>query len=149
MKPVSDLPVRFKADSPDFEQASQREVVRRAAENARIDGREAYTEADLANAEKELESGRDVSEPPEVPPTLGQMIATDTSFGAEVQDGHRIAPVPQEDETSAAIRLVQQGLDEADHDIRLTATDDEEGDEKEPLEDVDPDLEAQKEKAMD
>jgi hypothetical protein len=129
MKPLTDLPLRLKPDAPGFGQASQRDIVRRAAEIARIDGREVVTQADLLAAENELETSGETPSAPEVPPSLEQVTATDSEDGSVVvQDGQRIAPVPLEDDANIALRLVQQGLEEADHDIRLTADDEDQED---------------------
>ena len=136
MKPLTDLPVRLKPDAPGFGTASQREIVRRGAEIANIDGRDVVTQADLTAAETELESSGEPPAVPEVPASLEQVTVDDTSDGSVVQIGQRIAAVPLDDEADMASRLIQQGLEEADHDIRLEAEDETEGEDEEDEEDT-------------
>jgi len=112
------LPTRLKAGSPGLGHASQVEVERRAKELALTDGRETYTDADLAVAAAELAGGGTSTEAPEADAELEEVTAWDEP---PTQTGHLVAPIPLEDEAAIAEQLVEDGLDEADHDIRVAA----------------------------
>jgi len=113
------LPDRLKAASPGLGEASGTDIERRATELAQIDGRDAFTDADLARAAEELGGSGPAALAPEVlTPEIAELTAWDDPVG---QDGHHREKVPLEDENSVAERLVQDGLAEADHDRRVTA----------------------------
>jgi hypothetical protein len=112
------LPTRLKAGSPGLGQASQVEIEQRAAELALSDGREIVSDADLAVAAAELAGGGTTAEPLEADATLEQPPLWDDP---PPQTGHLVATLPIEDESSIAERLVDDGLEEADHDIRAAA----------------------------
>ena len=117
----SDHPLtdRLKAASPGLGEASAMDIERRATDLAQIDGRESFSDADLARAAAEL-GGSDATPlaPEAVVPAIEQLTAWDDPVG---QDGHRTDRAPLEDERSIAERLVEDGIDEADHDRRVTA----------------------------
>lgn len=112
------LPTRLKAGSPGLGHASQPEVEQRAAELALSDGRQAVTEADLAMAAAELAGGGTTAEAPEADPELEQMTTWDEP---PAQTGHLVPTTPLDDENNVAEQLVDNGLEEADHDIRVAA----------------------------
>lgn len=121
MKPDAPLPDRLKAGSPALGEAANTDIERRAAELAHCDGRASFTDADLSRAAAELAAA---SAPPPAPeaadPSLAQVTAWDDPVG---QAGHRIVRAQPEDEASIDERLVLDGLEEADHDIRTAAED--------------------------
>jgi hypothetical protein len=112
-KPV--LPTRLKAGSPGLGEPSATEVERRAAELARSDGRSAFNDADLARAAAELTGDNPATGEAEA---VDQVTPWDSPAG---QAGRQIKPVPLEDETHTAERLIQEGIAEADHDTRVAA----------------------------
>lgn len=112
------LPTRLKAASPGLGHASQTEVDRRARELALSDGRDNVTDADLALAAAELAGGGTSAEAPEADADLEQVTVWDEP---PTQTGHLISPVPLDDENAIAEQLVEDGLEEADHDIRVVA----------------------------
>lgn len=124
MNPDSPLPTRLKAGSPGLGAGSESEIEQRAAELALSDGRDAYTDADLARASEELGGGTPDVTAPEVDPTLEQVTAWDDP---PEQAGHRVEPIPLDDELNVSEQLIQSGLEEADHDIRV-ATEEEAAD---------------------
>ncbi len=125
MNPDPALPVRLKAASPELGQASQAEIERRATELALSDGRDAFTDADLARAAEELAGGSTPTVAPEADPATEEITAWDEP---PAQSGHRVPTVPLEDETSVAEQLVQDGIEEAEHDVRVAAAEDDEAD---------------------
>ncbi len=127
MNPSPDLPNRLKADSPDLGHASQAEIELRAMELARSDGRDFFTDADLTRAAAELAAAAAAPSAPEVDPTLEQVTAWDE---VPEQAGHRVEPLPLDDEGNVAEQLIQDCLEEADHAIRAAAEDDEAGEEE-------------------
>lgn len=112
------LPTRLRAGSPGLGYPSQAEVEQRAAELALSDGRQKVTEADLALAAAELAGGGTTTEAPEADPGLEQVTTWDDP---PTQTGHLVATPPLDDENSVAEQLVDDGLEEADHDIRVAA----------------------------
>ncbi len=112
------LPTRLKAAAPGLGHASQTEVDRRAKELALSDGRENVTDADLALAAAELAGGGTTAEAPEADGDLEQMTVWDEP---PTQTGHLVPPVPLEDDSAIAEQLIEDGLEEADHDIRVVA----------------------------
>jgi hypothetical protein len=112
------LPTRLKAGSPGLGHASQVEIERRAKELALTDGRETYSDADLALAAAELAGGGTTAEAPEADADLEQVTVWDEP---PTQTGHLVSPPPLEDESAIAEQLVDDGLEEADHDIRVVA----------------------------
>ena len=117
----SSLPDRLKAASPGLGEASGTEIAQRAAELAQIDGRETFTDADLARAAAELAGSTETPRAPEaVVPAIEELTAWDDPVD---QEGHRTERAPLDDESSVAERLVQDGLAEADHDRRVAAAD--------------------------
>ena len=119
MNPDSPLPDRLKAGSPELGEASGTDVERRAEELAQIDGREFFTDADLVRAAAELGGGSSEPLPPEaVAPAIEILTAWDDPIG---QDGHRAERALPEDDSSIAERLIRDGIDEADHDRRVSA----------------------------
>ena len=112
MKSRSDLPDRLRAVDSGLGEASQTDIDRRASELAQMDGREVYTDADLAKAAAELGAG----------PTGGNTDSWDES----AQDvGKRTRPSRPENDQNLGEQLTEQGLAEADHDQRVASSDDE------------------------
>ncbi|MGV3662293.1 MAG: hypothetical protein ACO1TE_19060 [Prosthecobacter sp.] len=112
------LPTRLKAASPGLGHASQVEVERRAAELALIDGRNTVSDADLALAAAELAGGGTTAEAPEADAELEQVTTWDEP---PTQTGHLVAVPPLEDENNISEQLIDDGLEEADHDTRVAA----------------------------
>lgn len=115
------LPTRLKAEAPGLGHASQADIERRAAELAFSDGRGSFTDSDLALAAAELSGGTPAPAAPEVDPSLEQVTAWDDP---PMQAGHRVGAAPFEDEGTVAERLVRDGIEEADHDIRVSSAED-------------------------
>jgi hypothetical protein len=98
--------------------ASPELVEKRAGELATIDGRSEPNEVDFVSAKAEL-LGVGVHD---LPPETGN-VDTESLTGWESLEsrGSRVERVLPEDETSAAETLIEEGLEEADHDQRLNA----------------------------
>lgn len=112
------LPSRLKARSPGLGEGSQCEIESRAVELALIDGRDAATDEDLARAAAELSGGGTIAEAPEADPALRLWTeATDP----QTQTGRLIEAVPLQDEDNIAEQLIEDGLEEAEHDSRVAA----------------------------
>jgi hypothetical protein len=112
------LPTRLRAAAPGLGQGSQLEVEQRAAELALSDGREKVGDADLAQAAAELAGGG----------TTVEVAEADDAFRTStlknepaLQTGHLDAEPLPDDQDNIAEQLIMAGLEEADHDIRLTA----------------------------
>jgi hypothetical protein len=99
-------------------------VAERARELAKADGRLEVNAADEANARAELLShGEFVPAPPEVDdPALENLTAWDEPLDAR---GGAVESMPPLDEANIAEQLVQEGVSEADHDQRVSASEDE------------------------
>jgi hypothetical protein len=121
MSAPSDLPSRLKADSPALGYASEAEIEQRAAELARSDGRANATEADYTRAAGELAGGARPPAAPETSPALEQVTAWDDPVD---QSGHRVERTSFDDEENIGAKLIQDGLEEADHGLRAAAEDD-------------------------
>ncbi|MDB6153283.1 MAG: hypothetical protein JWL90_1736 [Chthoniobacteraceae bacterium] len=94
---------------------------KRAAELAKIEGRHSFTDKDLAEARAEL-LGSEVIPPP--PEAAGTEVENITSWDDLLGDsGGPVQTQTLEDEATLGESLVQEGLEEADHDIRLAASD--------------------------
>ena len=111
MESESPLPNRLKAGSPGLGEAASADIERRAIELAMMDGRDAFNDADLARAAADLAGGHGKPELPDEPIN---------------EDGHKIEPIPLEDDAEIEEQLIQDGVDEADHDRRASAAEDEE-----------------------
>ncbi len=116
------LPTRLKAGSPGLGQASQTEIESRAAELAASDGRDAFTDADLTVASVEMGGGAVMPSAPEADFALEQVTAWDDP---PEQAGHRVERTTPEGGDNIGERLIEDGLSEADHDIRVSAADEE------------------------
>lgn len=93
-------------------------VQERARELARIDGRQEPGPGDLQAAREELLGQAEPTLAPEVDsPEVEQIVEWDTPPSAT-------APAKEmEDEETIATSLVEEGIAEADHDVRLAAAD--------------------------
>jgi hypothetical protein len=112
MNSKSDLPDRLKATGSGLGEASQTEIDRRAAELAQMDGRDTFTDEDLAKAAVELGAH----------PNGGEAATWDET----AEDvGKRARRGRIENDSNLGEELTQQGMDDADHDQRLAASDDE------------------------
>lgn len=112
------LPTRLKAGSPGLGHPSQTEIDARAAELALIDGRNTVSDADLAMAAAELAGGGTTAEVPEADAELEEITTWDEP---PTQTGHLVAAPPLEDENNISEQLIEDGLEEADHDTRVAA----------------------------
>ncbi|WP_395744797.1 hypothetical protein [Prosthecobacter sp.] len=113
------LPTRLRATAPGLGQASQLEVEERAAELALSDGREKVSDADLAQAAAELAGGGTTVEAPEEDAAFTPLTLRDHP---SVQTGHLVITASSEDEEHViAEQLIGNGLEEADHDLRVAA----------------------------
>ena len=96
-------------------------VEQRAREIARTEERDRYTDADLDRAYAELLGNTHDSTPPEVPEGLD-----DTMTDREISDralGDRVPKVGFDDEASVGQVLVEEGIEEAEHERRVAAID--------------------------
>lgn len=118
MNPDPPLPARLKAGSPGVGHASQADIEQRAAELAQTDGREVFTDADLTRAAADLAGGAVQVAAPEADPGVEALTAWDDP---PQQTAQRIEPLPVEDEATIAERLIREGMEEAEHDIRVAA----------------------------
>lgn len=110
MKSTSELPGRLNATASGLGDASQTDIDRRAAELAQIDGRDAFTDEDLARAEAELGARTNDGE--------------DGTWDEAADDvGKRIRRARLENNSNLGEQLTQQGMADADHDQRLAAAD--------------------------
>lgn len=97
---------------------SPENVEQRAQELAKIDGRTEANESDLASATAEL-LGTGVHD---VPPETGSSETESlTGWTAPSTLGTQAARVLPEDDANIAEILIEEGLEEADHDQRLSA----------------------------
>ena len=128
MSEDSPLPRRLRAGSSGLGAANASDIESRALELARSDGRTEVSESDLDRAADEL-SGADAAPPDPNDSTfvVEKLVGWDEPIGSEGSHGHENQP---DDEQSVAEQLIEQGMQEADHDSRVAATEDE--DEFEP-----------------
>jgi hypothetical protein len=118
MKPHPILPTRLKAASPGLGYPSQIEIEMRAAELAVIDGRTKFTDADIDRATAELAGGRPDPTAPETDPALEELTASEDALGDTETPPE---PIPLADDPNLAEVLIEDGLQEADHDTRVAA----------------------------
>ncbi len=97
--------------------ASPEMVEERSLEIAKTDGRRTPNEADRILAKGEL-TGTVDPQTPEASPEVEAIIEWDKSPDAS---GTRAPAITPADEASVAETLVNEGLEEADHDVRLSA----------------------------
>ena len=117
MNPI--LPTRLKAGLPGLGQASQTDIEIRAAELAHSDGRPKATASDLEQAEAELAGGATSAKAQGGQSDVIDLTAWDDPLD---QSGHRVAGSENEDDRSIGEQLIEDGVEEADHDIRTAAT---------------------------
>lgn len=118
MTPHPSLPTRLKASSPGLGYPSQIEIETRAAEIALSDGRRKFTDADIDRATAELAGGRPDPTAPEADPALDELPATDETTDETEPPP---APVPLAEDPNLPEILIEEGLQEADHDTRVAA----------------------------
>lgn len=119
MSADSQLLNRIRASAPGLGQGSRLEIEERAAELALSDGREKVSDADLALAAAELAGGGTTME---VPEAGGAVKSLTGRYELPLQCGHlEITSSTEEDGNSIAEQLIENGLEEADHDIRVAA----------------------------
>ncbi len=116
MNPI--LPTRLKATAPGLGQANQTDIENRAVELAHSDGRTKATAADLQQAESELAGGSIGAESQDGQASVNELTAWDDPLD---QSGHRVV-ASENDEQSIAEQLIEDGVEEADHDIRTAAS---------------------------
>ncbi len=118
----SPLPNRLRAGSPGLGEASSDEIETRARELALIDGRETASESDLSRATAELggspRSSRATAAPEEVRADMESLTTWDEPVDAH---GRHISLNSDVDEASIGSQLIQEGVNEADHDSRVAA----------------------------
>jgi hypothetical protein len=92
----------------------------RAAELARMDGRTAFDERDLAQARAELLGEQEPPDAPEIVAPESESVRSweDLEAGA----GSQAPTAGPDDEQTVAEQLFEDGVEEADHDIRLSAS---------------------------
>ncbi len=112
MNPI--LPTRLKAGASGLGQANQTDIESRAAQLAHSDGRTKASAADIEQAAAELAGG-----PAHRDSAVNDLTAWDDPLD---QSGHRVEDLGGEDEKSIAEQLIEDGIDEADHDIRAAAS---------------------------
>ncbi|WP_395740881.1 hypothetical protein [Prosthecobacter sp.] len=113
------LPTRLRAAAPCLGQGSQVEVEQRAAELALSDGREKISDGDLAQAAAELAGGGTTLNTPRYDSKVNSLTAWDEP---PLQTGHLVNTASSDEEVdNIAEQLIGNGLEEADHDIRVTA----------------------------
>jgi len=114
------LPTRLRASGPALGQASQSEIEQRATELAAMDGRQEATDADLAQAAADLAGNGTTAESLDGDAAVDEMIAPDDP---PLPTGHLVPSPSLIDEHSLAEQLIEDGLAQADHDIRVAAAD--------------------------
>src|SRR5687767_4699819 len=98
---------------------SAADVERRAAELARTEGRDHVTERDRIRARDELNGPVRAPLPPEAAePEIESLVSWDEPAGST---GRRIVQQPDTDEPTIAEQLVEEGIQEADHQQRVLA----------------------------
>jgi hypothetical protein len=95
------------------------EVARRARELAWADGRTNITEGDIAQAFAELDGARPTHDPAE---EIAEADRPDSGLPAP-STGHQARNFQLDDEESAAERLIEEGIQEAEHVSRLRSND--------------------------
>lgn len=96
------------------------EVERHAAEIARMDGRTEVGDQDRYRARLEL-ANPGAAAPPEADETV---YPVETWSKGAASQGHRATRVESDDEQTVAEQLVEEGVEEADLERRLAASDD-------------------------
>jgi hypothetical protein len=115
-------PNRISLGADGLGEISEAQVETRASELARTEGRNSVTDADRDRARVELTNvpGEPVA-PEAAEPGLEQLTSWDE---APEESGHRASRVLPENDENIAEQLVQEGLEEAEHDLRVTAAND-------------------------
>lgn len=97
-------------------------IEQRARELAHTEGRDEVSDADRERAREELSGPVHLPTAPEaISPELEELVTWDDPTGSS---GHRVEPVGLGSDESIGELLVQEGLDEADHQLRVSAVDD-------------------------
>jgi hypothetical protein len=95
------------------------EVAHRARELAWADGRTEVNDADLAQARAELGGTRPTHDPVE---EIAEADRPDSGVPA-TSLGHQVGHFPIDDEETIAETLVEEGIEEAEHDSRVHSND--------------------------
>lgn len=94
-------------------------LIERAAELARIEGRSGPNEKDYEQARQDLATTGSMPEPPEAPGELEALTSWDTPLESS---GRKVGETGPEDEANIGQQLVEEGIEEADHDLRLSTS---------------------------
>ncbi|MDX2080152.1 MAG: hypothetical protein SFU53_05150 [Terrimicrobiaceae bacterium] len=109
---------RIQTSSAGTGEISSADIERRAKELAQTDGRSVVREHDIVRAMDDL-SHPGPPPPPEADETEAPVGSWSSALAGHPHTGVHVQP---DDEQSAAQRLVEQGVEEADHDRRVAAT---------------------------
>lgn len=101
-------------------------LIQRAQELARIDGREEANERDFASAREDLVTTGAMPSSPEAG-HLENLTAWDTPLSAA---GGQAPERELDDEANLGAKLVEEGIEEADHDRRVAASEARDDDER-------------------
>jgi nucleotide-binding universal stress UspA family protein len=113
-------PARIEINGEGEGEISDEAIAQRAAELARIDGRTHPAGQDIFHAREEL-THPGPPPPPEADETEQPVGSWSDSAASK---GHQAYHAELEDEQSAAEQLVEEGVEEADHEQRLAASED-------------------------
>jgi len=102
-------------------EASAAGIEKRARELAHTEGRDRVSEGDRARALEELSGPVHSSAPEAISPEVEELVEWDAPAATR---GHRSEAVGLEGDESIGEQLVQEGLEEADHQQRVAAVDD-------------------------
>ena len=119
MEAPSNPPNRIEASGEGIGEISRDQIEDRAAELARMEARDEVNDADRARAAEELQGPKDPSAPETGSPDVEEIVTWDEPVEARGEQAPRIG---LEDEASVAEQLVEEGVDEADHDRRVAAS---------------------------
>ena len=100
-------------------------IEERAVQLARIDGRKEANEADRTLAQAELQ-GAIEPQSPEATPPVEEIVMWDEAPGSFGTHAPQVHP---DDDAQIGEVLIEEGVDEADHDSRLAAAEEEPEDE--------------------
>ncbi len=110
------IPTRLRASSEGLGHASHPDIEKRAMDIALTEGRDQATDADFARADEELAGGTTAHASPEADASMEQVTTWDEPLE---ESGHRVEVIPPENDDNLGEQLVEQGLEEADHDTRV------------------------------
>lgn len=128
MKEPEAAPQKIEIAGSGLGEVSDTDIDKRAGELARIAGRQRPHDGDFMQAREELSTTVQPFAPEAIAPIVEEIVTWDES---PIATGDRAARGLPEDEANIGEQLVEEGIEEAEHDRRVSALDEQDAEDAE------------------